>query len=139
MALFIKWLKAAVLVLLAGLALYAGVVLLVLWGERDRPFKDRMVGVKMDLQTLDGTVRRFNERQHRLPVSLDELSDASLLGEDEAIRLPKDPWGGSYFYEVSDAAGKQSYEIWSVPDAETQAKLGVARLTPQSDWRRWLP
>lgn len=136
---FKSLLKSIALLLLAGVVIFAGMVLMAFWGEVGRAYKSRLVDTRNDLQQLDIVVKRFNERQHRLPVRLDELADASLVGDDEVIRLPTDPWGGQYFYEVSISAGQPTYQIWAVPDAETQAKLGVARLTLQSDWRSWVP
>lgn len=138
MIFFRSLLKSVALLLLAGLVLYAGMFLMAFWGEVGRPFKSRLVDARMDLQQLDITVKRFNERQHRLPVSLDELTDASLVGEEELIRLPTDPWGGQYVYEVINVAGQPIHQLWAVPDADTRDKIGVARLTLQSDWRSWV-
>lgn len=82
---------------------------------RSQEVADRRAAEVQMAQIADA-VRLYTLDRRRLPASLDDLAQPGHGGEPYLERLPKDPWGGTYEFRVTDA-GHRRFEIVSAgPD-----------------------
>jgi hypothetical protein len=131
--------KLAKLVVLVVALMAALVYFLVIKEEIGRNITQQLVTARRDIAAIDAAVVRFKRRNGRLPTSLLELSDASLVGNEEVLFVPESPWGGDYYYRRERLDGFQSYDVWTIPDAHAQSKIGLNRLSIHTNWNDLLP
>jgi hypothetical protein len=72
--------------------------------EFDRPPDGVFPAATAEVRRLDAALRRFAaDHAGRLPTSLAQLADEPTAeGDRYLLRVPRDPWGRDYAYEVLD-------------------------------------
>lgn len=99
------------------------------------------------VEELDRAIQNFKNSEHcRLPINLQELTQANKNGSRflsdphsglDLHEVPKDPWGGDYFYRVLGADSK--YEVGSYGADGKPGGSGVdadiSKIAAQASWK----
>jgi hypothetical protein len=75
------------------------------WLERERPEYLQVAKAVQDIRMLTVALERFHSANGRALVTLDQLVPKVIS------KLPKDPWGHDYIYDVSRPNGTQVYSL----------------------------
>ena len=134
---FIAWALAAIVgVSAVG---FGCVELYLIYQEGDQGYWSRLYRAKSDISTIEIAAESFRREYGRYPSDLAQLVQ---VARDDGgnkqflVRIPNDPWGGSYFYRIERGVnGGQSIKIWVTPDRKTQDKLRATELSNRTNWK----
>ena|SRR5208283_6102223 len=112
------WVTALVAILLSGILVFAP--------NLDQGSHHGIAQARTDIKTLEMAVELFQKGNGRLPATLNELvvSDHPTLA-----RIPKNPWGAPYFYEINPRASGEHFRIWTIPSDQIQHELGQPEIS----------
>jgi hypothetical protein len=129
----VTWVIAAVV----GTAVVSvsGLMLYLVFHERDQIYWSRLYLAKSEITALAGAAQSFHKAHGRYPTDLQELVRATADsdgGGPSRGRVPNDPWGGQFHYEVG--ADTKNFKIWVIPDRKTELAIGVNELSNRTNW-----
>jgi Type II secretion system (T2SS), protein G len=114
------------------------VMLYLVYQERDQAYWSRLYLAKSEIAAIETAAESFHKDRGSYPTDLQELvHKAGDSGSDRQylVRIPNNPWGGSFRYEVEHGASGESIKIWAVPDRKTQDKIGITELSNRTNWQ----
>jgi hypothetical protein len=131
----LKPIIAAIAVMVGATALlFVGVMAFFFFQERDEPYWSRLYLTRQEILDIAVAVEKFRQDQGRYPENLQALlPDGSANGKGY-LKVSRNAWGTVFFYRVEHGPSGERFKVWTIPDRETQDKLGLSELSNQTAW-----
>jgi Type II secretion system (T2SS), protein G len=117
---------------------YIALTLFAAYQERDQTYLGRLHLARAEITAITSAVESFRKARGRYPEDLIELTTNSK--EDQSAKplltiIPVSPWRGPYFYKIEDGSNGANAMVWTVPDRDTQERIGLKVLSNSTDWQ----
>jgi len=126
--------------LLAGGAalVFISVVSYIVLDEGDQTYWSRLYLARAQISAIETAVESFHKAYGRYPADLQELVHPARDGDsDEPFlsKIPPNPWGGPFRYQIERGPTDEGVKIWVIPDSKTQDKLRIYELSNKTRWQ----
>lgn len=111
--------------------------MLAFWMENGQAFWGKVYLAKSEITSLEQAIVSYQKEYGTYPTNLGELVNPLVNSGHHRqflTTIPSNPWGGPYHYEVERGATGPTVKISTVPDNDTQKRIGVTELSNETNW-----